>query len=443
MTDPKLSRRQLLAGSALGIGAYAWRSLATGLPLSFIMQPGKALAATTPSTCSPQRTPQYLIMSISGAGNPVGLNAPGTYPTAANPVVADIVHPPGDAFASKTFMMNGQSVAAAAAWSALPQAMLDRLAFFHHSTYTDVHTQFPAVMAGMGRVSKGEMLPSALSQSLAPCLGTIQAQPVNLTSGQLTYQGSSVPVLPPSSIASLLGGPNSPLASLGPLRDQTLDTIHAYLKQHGNKAQRAFLDSMAVARQQSASLGGSLLSAFTNIKDDGVDSQFAAAVALIRMKVAPVVVMEMQFGGDNHFDTNLAYEAGHQLSSIASLTTFWNNLTALSLQDQISFGLWDVFGRTFKGRGTAGRDHLAAHSMGLLMGPHVAGGVIGGIAPLYGQYAATPIDAATGAGAAGAGIATTDLLASYMATVSASVGVDSAQINNIVINGAQVTAALR
>ena len=47
-------------------------------------------------------------------------------------------------------------------------------------TNTPVHPKEPDVLKLMGATYAGEMLPSLLAKQLAPCLGTIQAQPISL-----------------------------------------------------------------------------------------------------------------------------------------------------------------------------------------------------------------------------------------------------------------------
>ncbi len=47
-------------------------------------------------------------------------------------------------------------------------------------TNPPVHPKEPDVLKLMGSTYGGEMLPSLLAQQLAPCLGTIQSQPITL-----------------------------------------------------------------------------------------------------------------------------------------------------------------------------------------------------------------------------------------------------------------------
>jgi len=71
-------------------------------------------------------------------------------------------------------------------------------------------------------------------------------------------------------------------------------------------------------------------------KDSPVD-QVIASVALIKLKVAPVVTMHLPFGGDNHNDSDLSVEAQDTLDSMATLTALWTELVQQVCQDQVTF----------------------------------------------------------------------------------------------------------
>src|SRR5580692_8231189 len=98
------TRRQMMLETLFGSGLIGLRSLATGLPISFLLNPRKALADAGPS--SNPNTPQYLIFSTSGNGDPVNTNAPGTYnvPGSTQPV-----HPTGTGFAAVSTTLGGKS----------------------------------------------------------------------------------------------------------------------------------------------------------------------------------------------------------------------------------------------------------------------------------------------------------------------------------------------
>src|SRR5207245_1654899 len=97
--------------------------------------------------------------------------------------------------------LGGRSFKAAKVWGKLPQALLDRTCFFHHSTLTNNHGNLPKVLKVMGHTAKGEMMPSIIAKALAPCLGTLQVEPVSPGgSNQLTFEGRNLPNVPPASL---------------------------------------------------------------------------------------------------------------------------------------------------------------------------------------------------------------------------------------------------
>ena len=88
-------------------------------------------------------------------------------------------------------MLGSARTRAAQPWADLPAALRGRLALLHHSTQAVAHPDFPKVLAlhGAGKSADGngsEMLPSLLAQELAPLLGTVQAEPVDVGGTALT-----------------------------------------------------------------------------------------------------------------------------------------------------------------------------------------------------------------------------------------------------------------
>ena len=111
---------------------------------------------------------------------------------------------------------------------------------------------------------------------------------------------------------------------------------------------------------------------------DSPTDQVIAAVALIKLKVAPVITIHLPFGSDNHNDSDLTVEAQETVDSIGVLGTLWSELTTAGLQDQVTFASLNVFGRTLKRNAGGGRNHNQNHHVMALFGKHVQGGVIGG-----------------------------------------------------------------
>jgi hypothetical protein len=92
------------------------------------------------------------------------------------------------------FMVGETRVAAAQVWSTLPPWVLERTSFFHHATLTNNHPNLPKVLRLMGATNRSEMLPSIFAKYLAPCLGTVQTEPLSTGAGDiLTYEGRGLP----------------------------------------------------------------------------------------------------------------------------------------------------------------------------------------------------------------------------------------------------------
>src|SRR6187549_3146354 len=101
------SRRRLLQGM-FAVGSVGLRALATGLPLGFLLDARRAVAAPSSS-----REPQFLILATSAAGDPFNANCPGSYvPRAENN--------PHPELAATEIRLGGTVVKGAKCWAALP-----------------------------------------------------------------------------------------------------------------------------------------------------------------------------------------------------------------------------------------------------------------------------------------------------------------------------------
>jgi hypothetical protein len=434
-----LTRRQLVHRTLFGASALGLRALATGLPLGFLARPLEARAAEA-ATCADKAQAQYLILSTSALGDPANANVPGTYD------LPGIKHAADPAMAATTFKLGATSVKAAQVWSTLPQWALDRAAFFHHATYTNNHPNLPKVQQLMGAVAKAEMLPSLAAKALAPCFGTVQTEPLSVGAGEfLTFDGRGLPNLNPTGLRDILSRPGGALARMQKLRDESVDRIHALLKQRGTTAQRAYLDSLAVSRAQARSLSDSLLDALAGITDNGADGQITAAVTLVRMKVSPVVVIRIPFGADNHADPELTRaEVPQHVSGVKQMGDLLTQLQTAGLQDQVTFAMYNVFGRTLAKKGLTGRDHWANHHATVMIGKPIRPGVIGGLAPMSGDFGAQEIDSKTGRGVGkGAGdVPFEESLSAMGKTLGAALGVPAATLDQNISGGKIVPAAL-
>ncbi len=348
--------------------------------------------------------------------------------------------------AATPLTLNGQTVTAAAPWATLPQPVLDRTCFWHLMTNTPVHPNEPHVLQLMGAAAAGEMLPSLLAKQLAPCLGTVQTQPISLGASSpsegLSFGGAPLPIIPALALKATLTSAPGALTNLQGLRDQTMNALYDLYKTGATPAQQAFVDSMVTSQQQVRNINQSLLDALTSITDNSAKSQILAAVTLIQMKVTPVIAIHIPFGGDNHRDVGLAAETAQTVSGVATIVSLMQQLAAAGLSDQVTLMSLNVFGRTLGPGNTDGRQHNQNHQVSFTIGKPFKGGVIGGVKPLNGDYSADIIDSKTGAASASGDVSPLQSLASFGQTMLAAVGVPPSLLSSDVTTGKVITAAL-
>ena len=442
-----ITRRNALMATLFGTGYIGLRALATGLPASFLLNPRRAFADPAAPACASMEKAQFIILQTSGSGDPINANCPGSY-------VDGVIHPDwtqplkGYTYTTQQTMLSlgGQSYAAAPPWATLKPATLSRAVFWHLMTDTPVHPKEPDVLKLMGATAQGEMLPSVLAKVLAPCLGTIQTQPIALgatsPSEALSFGGAPQPIIPPLALRATLTSPTGPLTNLQALRDQTMTSMYAFYKNGASPAQRAYVDSLVLSQSQVRNINQSLLNALDSLKDNSVASQITAAIALIQMNVTPVLSIHIPFGGDNHRDIGLAAEAQQTADGVTAIQNLMDQLAAAQLQDKVTFMSLNVFGRTLGAMSTDGRQHNANHQVSLTIGKPFTGGVIGGLGPVQGDFGALPIDSKSGAGSAGGDILAIDTLASFGQTMLAAVGADPTVIGSTAMTGKVIGAAL-
>jgi hypothetical protein len=297
----------------------------------------------------------------------------------------------------------------------------------------------------MGATTQQEMVPSIAAKSLAPCFGTIQTEPVSVGAGEfLTFNGRGLPNLNPMGLRDILSHPAGPLSDLRTLRDGTLDNINTILKQGATSAQRGYLDNLVMSRQQARSLSDDLLNMLAGVTTNGPEGQITAAITLIKMNVSPVLVIHIPFGGDNHADPDLLKsEVPQTETGVQQIGSLMTQLQTAGLQDQVTFAMLNVFGRTLVKKGLTGRDHWASHHVTVMIGKPIRPGVIGGLQPQAGDYAATGIDSATGRAVPGGGdIPFAETLGAVGKTLGAALGIDRAVVDANITEGKVVAAAL-
>ena len=435
MNKLNISPRQALKMALFGPGCIGLQSLATGIPIS-------ALLNGIPSTAHAQvsRTPQYLILISRSAGDPFNANTPGSY-------VDGVVNNPDAAMAPTNFYLGSQETTAAAPWAALPSWALEQTTFIHHRTYQNIHGQHDNVMALLGNAlgasgSGTETIASLYSSETASLLGTIQQEPIALGGNALTFEGRALQSVSPQTLATLFSPESGTALQLTQLRQQRLDQINAVLRTNGTAAQRAWLDRYATSKEQIQSLDESLLETFNSITSNDQDAQIAAAVALIQMKVSPVIQISIAFGGDNHVDGGLANEAAQTVTGVQAISSLLSQLEAKGLQDKVTVANLSVFGRTLAQKGTRGRNHNLNHHVMMISGANVNAGVIGSIARSGNDFGATGIDSVTGAGSDDADIPANETLEGATKTLGCALGISADRIDTRISAGKIIQAAL-
>jgi Protein of unknown function (DUF1501) len=432
------NRRQMLQGALAGAGLLGLRAMATGLPISFLLNP-KSVRAD--GACANAAGAQFLILSMSAGGDALNCNAPGTYDLPATFAAGSINHadPVDMSMAATSLSVGGKKWTAAKPWSSLPQSVLDRTVFFHHSTGTANHGELGRVLQLFGALRRGQWLPSYFAKNLVTCVNTVQAQPITIGGEQLSFDGQYLPKLTPSGLKAVLSGPQGIQAKLQPLRDDTLNKLNAALKANRSQttAERAYLDNMALAQTDLRKMIEQVATDLTTINGDDAGNQITAAALLIKMNVTPVVTIHLPFSGDNHSDANFTNEATQTTASINNIKTLMTKLAGYGLQDKVTFATLNVFGRLFDTQN--GRGHNASHALSLMIGKGFKGGVVGGIVP--GGHAAN-IDPATGAAAEGGDLDASDSLASVGKTLGRGIGLTDAQLDDQITSGVAVRSVL-
>jgi hypothetical protein len=437
-------RRSLLMSTLFGAGYLGLRALATGIPVGVLMGGRRALADSA-SACIDKTKAQYFVMSTSYLGDPINANVPGSYDIAA------ITHSTDPTMAATKFAFGGGTTTAARPWSQLPSNILQRATFWHIMSNTPVHPAEPNVLTLLNTTQSNEMLPSLLAKQMAPCLNTIQSQPITVgavnPTEALKFEGQALPIIPPLALKSTLTNPTTGplvgLTNLQSIRDNTLGQLSDLYSNGATKAQKAYLDSLILSQSEIRGINQSLLDMLSSIADNSVASQITAALALIKMNVTPVVAIHIPFGGDNHNDTALAAETTQTVAGVASIEALIQSIDSNNMSDQVSFMSLNVFGRTLGPSNTDGRQHNPNHQVSVTIGTQFKSGIVGGIQAVGSDYGCMSINSSSGQGVASGGdIATTDTLSSFGKTMLASVGVDDTTINTLVSGGKVISGAL-
>ena len=263
--------------------------------------------------------------------------------------------------------------------------MLQHLVWFNYRSGANIHPQHKDVLTCYGEIrgSDGrgsEQLPAAIAAELAEILGTTTTVPLVLGKGSFTANGSSLSNYSPTRLKVLaqsagqaIGGPDN----FAVMYESFIDEAYQEVRDSGTAQQRRFFDQHASSRQEAANFGSALGQLLEDITDDTLESQMRAAAVVVKLRLAPVVLTDMAFGGDNHHDAGLINETNQTLETIAALDAYWNAIEDFGIADEVLFANLDVFGRETHCDGF-GRSHHGDFVSGLILGTNVQGGVVGG-----------------------------------------------------------------
>jgi len=391
---------------------------------------------------------QFLVLSLSAAGDPLNANAPGTYG------VPDVYHNPAPEMAETAIQLGKTASKAAKPWSTLPDWVRGRATFFHHRTYTNAHPNFFKVLGlfGSAKSSTGtgsELLPSLFASEVATKLQTVQTVPLVLSGigTRLTFKGRVLGTSQPSTLAQILGSaPAGLLKELEGMRQKNLGLMNAELNKSGSPSQKEFLDrhaqSLTQLRDVRDKVGQLMESGGANWTNDAA-GQLKAAISMIQLRLSPVIVVSIPFGGDNHKDVGLAKEAATAVSGVAAINSFMTDLKTAGLQDKVTFATCNTFGRTpTMAAAVNGRNHNQNHHTTLMIGKGIKGGVIGGLVKLGNEFEAEGFDSATGAPNPAGDVKAAGSLESMSKTLGTALGISSSALDLRIKGGKPVPAAL-
>jgi uncharacterized protein (DUF1501 family) len=429
--NSKFGRRGALAALAGASGGLVLQSLATGIPASVLLNPLSAKAGDVP-------TGKTLILSTSSQGDPVNANIPGTYDVPGT----EIFHSQDPLMAKTSLTLSGKATSAAKPWAQLGADILERTVFFHHASRTPVHGELNRVHKMLDETEKNDMLVSLIARELAPSLMSVQKDPLSLgaSGGELLSSGGrTLGNVAPLSVRQALGGVDGPLKDLVAMRDKEIDRIYDIYRESGTPTQKTLLDAWARSRDEVRSISQDLVARLDAISGNDEINQVKTAAILAAMNIAPVITIHLNFGGDNHADTDFETETTKHVSALANVKSLMDELDALqdegSLKQGVLVGILNVFGRTLKKKGYGGRDHNSEHSAMVLIGDGLKGGIVGGVAANAGktEYVATAINSTTGA--SGGDIPFEDTLCAAGKSLAYALGVPEARIDEMIAPG--------
>jgi len=431
------NRRGFLRLGAHSVMSVGLRSALTGLPASFLLH-GQARANVGHQRIS--------ILASSSAGEPLNVCGPGTFEedysdyfshprledVDSSEVVTQIVNNINIGIESLSeaadITLGFETVRMAGCFAALSPEMLERIVWFNYRSDANIHPQYKDVLSCYGQVRGGdgrgaEQLPAAIAQEMAAYLGTTTSEPLVIGAGTFVSNGSSLANYSPTKLKTLaqsVGQAMGGADNFAVMYDSFIDEAYREVRDSGTAQQLRFFDQHAASRREAADFGSALGQLLDDITDDSIQSQMRCAAVVAKLRLAPVIMTDMAFGGDNHQDAGLLTETNQTLAMIAALDSYWKAIHELGVADDVFFATLDVFGRDPRSDGN-GRSHYGDFVSGLMVGTHLQGGVVGGW-EMEDKARATGINSVTGS-SVDADINANETLSAYFKTIMNAAGV--------------------
>lgn len=448
-----MRRRQFLIqgfSSAMSLRLF---SVASGLPLNFLLT-GSTQAAINSSA-------KYTILAVSSWGEPLNVIAPGTFPIGSSDPVTSKFTRYSPSLNNASQVVNGTTISlkdlvvkgtnqygasglyAAKALDYLPTDLKNHITYAYFDTKTVDHPAFSVILRGAESLRNmyGEVdeLSSVIAQENAAALGTLNADPISL-SVQLKSNGA---VIAPTNTDAIIKAFN-PAYSIQGLTAENFKNIYTgffddyyknvYTKELSLK-QKKCMDNQVNTLDQSITIGTELV----NLLNSQERNSITTALALCSLAITPCVVIQHDWGGDNHTDSDGGEETGASLRAIKKLdllNQLLNNHPVFSvLKDKLCFASLDVFGRTPSLNDGPGRDHYGEFTCGMIYGNHLKGTVLGGPVLQNDKVVSGAYDPNTGIVTNTGRITRDNSLSSYVKTVLFAAGIPENICNERVKEG--------
>lgn len=230
-----------------------------------------------------------------------------------------IVHPTDGRLTPAQLMLGGVSYKAAAPWMKLPSELLDRTTFWHIATGTPIHPREPDGLRLMGATYASDA-PFA-DRAAGRAVPRNRAAAADRDRRKVPVGGAYVRGRPTSDHARA-SAQSDPGDAAGQARgsarpaNDTLDKLYDLYRKEATPAEQVYIDGLVRSEREVRGIEQDLLAELESITDNSIDSQITAAVSLIRMNIAPVLSINIPFGGDNHHDENLANETEQTLVGV-------------------------------------------------------------------------------------------------------------------------------